>query len=230
MTAAAASPSTIASRVADVRQRIRLACERVGRAEGEVTLVAASKTQPAEAIAAAWQAGVRDFGENYVQEGVEKIRAARTLIGAGPVFHFIGHLQRNKAREAAEAFAILQSVDSERLLEAICGTQTIGAKVMIQVNVGREATRGGVDPAGVAHLVERARGMPGIEVLGLMAVPPATATAEDARPYFRALRELAHVSGLSALSMGMTADFEVAIEEGATHVRVGRALFGERPR
>lgn len=231
MTTAAAIPETsIASRIAAVRGRIESACARAGRDPASVTLIAVSKTQPAAAIAAAWTAGVHDFGENYVQEGSEKVRQVRALIGPAPRFHFIGHLQRNKAREAAEAFAILHSVDSERLLAALSASRETSLQVMLQVNIAREQSKSGADPADLPGLAAAARSAEGIELLGLMAVPPESVAAEDSRPFFRQLRELARDNGLDGLSMGMTGDFEVAIEEGATHVRVGRAIFGERLR
>ncbi len=229
-TAASVLETTVASRVAAVRGRIERACAHAGREPASVTLIAVSKTQPASAIAAAWGAGIHDFGENYVQEGADKVREVRALIGPGPRFHFIGHLQRNKAREAAEAFAILHSVDSERLLAALSAPRESPLQVMLQVNVAREQSKSGADPADLRSLVAAARSAEGIELLGLMAVPPESPTAEDSRPFFRNLRELARDNGLDGLSMGMTGDFEVAIEEGATHVRVGRAIFGERLR
>jgi PLP dependent protein len=223
-------PGTLSERVAAVRARIAAACARAGRDAAEVTLIGVSKTQPAATIIEAWQAGVTDFGENYVQEALPKIAEVRALAGSGPCFHFIGHLQRNKAKAAVGPFAILQSVDSVRLLDALAAAAGDGrVSVMLQVNLAGEATKGGIDGRQLGGLAAHARRLERIKVVGLMTVPPASG-AEAARPFFRQLRELAAEHELSALSMGMSDDFEVAIEEGATHVRVGRAIFGERAR
>ena len=145
-----------------------------------------------------------------------------------PTWHLVGHLQTNKARAALDAFDILHAVDSERLLRTISAAATRRASVMIEVNVAGEQTKFGVAPAEVAPLLRVASGLHEVSVTGLMTVAPHVANAEEVRPVFRTLRELAEANGLASLSMGMTDDFEVAIEEGATHVRVGRAIFGER--
>ncbi len=226
MTADAVAES-IASRLGGVRDRIERACERAGRDPASVTLIGVSKTQPIEAVAAAYAAGLRDFGENRVQEGAAKVAS---VAGAGmqPTWHLVGHLQTNKARAALDAFDILHAVDSERLLRTISAAATRRASVMIEVNVAGEETKFGVAPAEVAPLVRIASGLHEVSVTGLMTVAPHVANAEEVRPVFRTLRELAEANGLASLSMGMTDDFEVAIEEGATHVRVGRAIFGER--
>ena len=216
----------LASRVEGVRQRITLACERAGRAPGEVTLVAVSKTWSADDVASAWHAGLRDFGENRVQEALPKIEdlAAR---GLNPTWHLVGHLQTNKVKAAVNTFAILHSVDSERLVEAIAATGQ-PTRIMIEVNVSGEPTKFGLAPEALPALVGVARSYQHLRVEGLMTVAPLTVDPQEARPVFRRLRELAREHGLASLSMGMTDDFEVAIEEGATHVRVGRAIFGER--
>jgi pyridoxal phosphate enzyme (YggS family) len=214
-----------------VRERIASACERSGRNPAEVTLVAVSKTHPAADVVAAFNAGVTDFGENRVQEGVAKFGEVARLLGgqySGLVPHFVGHLQTNKVRAALGTFAILHAVDSERLLRAIDAAATSAVRVFIEVNVSGETTKFGVAPAGVGALLEAAQSLPRVRVEGLMTVAPLASDPEEVRPFFRALRELAGEHGLSSLSMGMTNDFEVAIEEGATHVRVGRAIFGER--
>jgi pyridoxal phosphate enzyme (YggS family) len=211
--------------VAAVRNRIALAAERSGRAPDAVTLIAVSKTWPAAAVRDVLAAGVADFGENRVQEGVAK---AEELDGEAIRWHLIGHLQTNKARAALGTFAILHAVDSERLLRAIAAAASAPARIMIEVNVAEEPSKFGVTPPEVASLLKVAAALPQIDVRGLMTVAPHVDDAELVRPVFRGLRELAEANGLRELSMGMTNDYEVAIEEGATFVRVGRAIFGER--
>lgn len=218
----------LAGRVRAVRERIALACERAGRSPEDVKLIAVSKTWSADDVGAAWQAGVRDFGENRVQEALPKIESLADR-GIVPAWHLVGHLQTNKARAAVKAFAILHSVDSERLVEAIAATGS-PARIMIEVNVSGEPTKFGVTPQALPALLEAARGHERLAVEGLMTVAPQVDDPEEVRPVFRQLRELAAEYGLRSLSMGMTDDFEVAIEEGATHVRIGRAIFGERQR
>jgi pyridoxal phosphate enzyme (YggS family) len=224
-----AQAAGIAARVADVQSRIAGACVRVGRDPAGVTLVAVSKGHGAAAMAAAFEAGVQDFGENYLQEAISKLAEFRRLTCDPPAvrFHFVGHLQTNKARAAAGAFAILHGVDSARLIEAIAAAH-IPVKVMLQVNLGGEASKHGVTPGGLADLVAAARVSRHMQLAGLMTIPPPVGEPEESRPHFRRLAELARSHGLPWLSMGMTDDFEVAIEEGATHVRIGRAIFGER--
>jgi pyridoxal phosphate enzyme (YggS family) len=232
----------IAERLGAVRSRIDAALRRSGRdpdstgAKGSargVRLVLASKTQPPEAIGAAYRAGARDFGENYVQEAVAK-RAA--LAGLGDIrWHLIGHLQSNKARTAVETFELIHSLDSARLAAALArARRRPPVLTLVEVNLGSEASKTGVAPDQVERLIDAARTE--VEVAGLMTIPPAAESPERARPYFARMREmrerLAPAVGLalSELSMGMTDDFEIAIEEGATIVRVGRAVFGERMR
>jgi pyridoxal phosphate enzyme (YggS family) len=227
----ASSEDAIAERVARVRERMTAACARAGRAEDAAALIAVSKMQPAEAIVAAARAGVGDFGENYVQEALPKMARVRAILGAeaaGLRFHLVGHLQRNKARAVAGAFAILHAVDSARLIEALAAAGTTAPMdVMLQVNLSGESSKSGVSPAQLRALAAAARAAgPAVHALGLMTIPAASVAA--ARPVFRELRRLAEEHGLEGLSMGMSDDFEVAIEEGATHVRVGRAIFGER--
>ena len=217
----------IAGNVAIVRARITAACERAGRDPAGVTLIAVTKTHSAEAVAAAYAAGVRDFGENRVQEAVQKIPGARNL-GVDATWHLIGNLQRNKAAAATARFDVIHSVDSERLALAISERAERLVRVFIEVNVAGEAAKHGVAPGDAAVLAERVGTMPHLDLVGLMTVAPVTVSPEEARPVFRRLRELRDAIGLPELSMGMTGDFEVAIEEGATVVRVGRAIFGER--
>ena len=215
------------------RHEFGAAAYKAGRDASSIRLVLASKTQPSEAIRAAADAGARDFGENYVQEAIAKRAELSDLTDIR--WHLIGHLQTNKVKVAASAFALIHSVDSVRLAEALARAQpSPRVHALIEVNLGGEASKTGVAPDGVAAILDAARDK--LEIDGLMTIPPPAASAEAARPYFAQLRELrdrlARQSGyaLSELSMGMTDDFEVAIEEGATIVRIGRAVFGERPK
>ncbi|MFZ1122497.1 MAG: YggS family pyridoxal phosphate-dependent enzyme, partial [Candidatus Binataceae bacterium] len=199
-----------------------------------VRLVLASKTPPPEAIRAAYAAGAREFGENYVQEAAAKQDALADLEDLEDVrWHLIGHLQTNKARDAVNRFALIHSLDSARLASALGRARPAPrVPVLIEVNAAGEASKSGVAPAEVERLIEAARAT--VEILGLMTIPPPATDPERSRSHFAALRamrdRLAAATGLalSELSMGMTDDFEVAIEEGATIVRVGRAIFGER--
>ncbi|MEZ4503253.1 MAG: YggS family pyridoxal phosphate-dependent enzyme [Dehalococcoidia bacterium] len=231
--------SEVRERVAAVRARIEAACARAGRDPGEVTLIAVSKTFGLDAVEAALEAGITDFGENRAQQLVPKAEGAASM-GLRPRWHFIGHLQRNKARDVVPHIVALHSVDSPRLVTAIsreimrigehgAAADAAGSlRCYLEVNVAGEASKEGVAPDALPALLEAARAADGVEVAGLMTVAPLAASAEAARPVFAALRELARSHGLDGLSMGMTNDFEVAIEEGATMVRVGRAIFGER--
>lgn len=222
------TPEELRQRIAGIHTRIRAACEQAGRDPAAVTLIAVSKTFPAGLVRAAFDAGLREFGENRVQEGAAK---AESLAAEGirPRWHLIGHLQTNKTAAAVGHFDTIHSVDSARLLDAIAArsgpARPIG--IFLQVNVAGEATKSGVTPAGLPALVEHARGTPGVILHGLMTIAPHTG-AEAARPVFRELRRLAEQHGLEQLSMGMSEDFEAAIAEGATHIRVGRAIFGGR--
>ncbi|WP_053238940.1 YggS family pyridoxal phosphate-dependent enzyme [Sandaracinus amylolyticus] len=219
--------SDVAARLAAVRARIDAACARCGRDPASVALVAVSKTQGADAVRAAYDAGQRVFGENYVQELVEKARALEDLTELR--WHFIGHLQRNKAKDVASVARCVETVDSVRLVEAIAKRVDASTplEVMLQVNVGGEAQKSGCTPAELPALIDAVRATP-LVLRGLMTVPPLGQEPEASRPHFRALRELAQQHGLRELSMGMSADLEVAIEEGATIVRVGTAIFGAR--
>ena len=223
----------IRERLTIVQARVGAAAYKAGRDASTIRLVLASKTQPSEAIRAAANAGARDFGENYVQEAIAKRAELSDLTDIR--WHLIGHLQTNKVKVAASGFALIHSVDSVRLAEALARAQpSPRVHALIEVNLGGEASKTGVAPDGVAAILDAARDK--LEIDGLMTIPPPAASAEAARPYFAQLRELrdrlATQSGyaLSELSMGMSDDFEVAIEEGATIVRIGRAVFGERPK
>ena len=233
----------IAANLEAVRARIAAAAARAGRDPGSVTLVAVTKTHPAEAVAAALAAGVTDIGENKVQEAVPKFDALRAP-GTAPLprRHLIGHLQTNKAKPAALNFDVVHSVDSARLARDL-GRHAIAAgrtlDVLLQVNVSGEDTKSGVEPRDLAALVRAVRDdAPGVRVRGLMTMAPLVDDPEDVRVFFRDLRLLAAAAwedfpelaagGPPELSMGMTNDFEVAVEEGATLVRVGSALFGAR--
>lgn len=221
--------ASLAQRLAEVRDRIAAAAGRGGRSAGDVTLMAVTKSWPAETVVEALGAGLTNFGENRVQEGVAKAAAVALLApGAAPTWHLIGHLQTNKLRAALGSFAILHSVDSERLLCAISAAATKSVPLMIEVNVADEVTKDGIGVPALPGLLEVARGLPNIEVRGLMTVAPHVHQPDEARPVFRELRTLAERHGLKELSMGMSNDYEVAVEEGSTFVRVGRALFGDR--
>jgi len=219
---------SIERNLALVRERIEAGCARAGRSPGSVTLVGVTKTVPVEAIAEACAAGLRDAGENRVQEAVPKIEALDAL-GVRPRWHLIGHLQRNKAKLAVERFAILHGVDSVRLAEALNARAHEPLPVLLEVNVGQETSKFGFDPTALPQALADIAPLTHLDVRGLMTVAPQVDDPERVRPVFRRLRELRDELALDELSMGMTDDFEVAIEEGATMVRIGRAIFGERP-
>jgi pyridoxal phosphate enzyme (YggS family) len=224
-------PRALAARLHAVRQRITEAAERSGRDPASIELVAVSKGQPAEAVAAAYEAGQRAFGENYVQELVAK---AAALADRGALaWHAIGSLQRNKARDVARVASVIHSIDREDLareLDRRASALGRRPRVFLEVNVAREASKGGCAPEGLAALLATIRGCTSLDPVGLMAIVPEVEQPEHARPYFAALRRLGHehFGPSSALSMGMSHDFEIAIEEGATVVRVGTAIFGPR--
>ena len=222
----------LAARIERVRERIALACQRAGRHPSEVTLIAVSKTWPAKFVTEAQACGLSDFGENRVQEALQKMDAVRALRGGQqiePAWHLIGHLQTNKVKAITGRFAILHGIDSERLVETVGRFAEKPQRVMLEVNVSGESSKFGVAPADLGRLLDVASLTPNVVVEGLMTVAPQSSDAQSARPVFRQLRELAGHHSLPNLSMGMSDDFEAAIEEGATHVRVGRAIFGERP-
>jgi pyridoxal phosphate enzyme (YggS family) len=227
----------IETRAAAVRERIAAAAARADRRPDDITLVAVSKTFPAEAVREAFAAGLRHFGENRVQEAEGKIRELADLRSKGIVWHLVGHLQANKARKAAGLFDRIHSVDSQSLGAKIArAAEAEGklARVLVQVDLAGEETKFGLDEDALTPTLEGLAGLPGLRVEGLMILPPFEEDSESVRPYFRRLRQLrddAAAAGLlqgSELSMGMSHDLEAAVEEGATMVRVGTALFGPR--
>jgi len=225
--------SSIAANLQAVRQRIAAAAHAAGRPADSVRLVAVSKTFGSEAVREAAQAGLRDFGENYVTEGVEKVRELRAL---GLTWHYIGPIQSNKTRPIAEYFDWVHSIDREKIaarLSQARGPAQTELQVCIQVNVSGEASKSGVAPEGVAPLAGLVAGLPRLKLRGLMAIPEPTSDEGLQRSRFAQLRALRDELnrrglGLDTLSMGMSADMEAAIAEGATMVRVGTAIFGER--
>ncbi len=217
---------TIRENIAAVEERIARACARSGRTRGEVTLVAVSKTFPASFIDEAIDAGIAEVGENRVQEAREK----KPLVRGAARWHLIGHLQTNKAKDAVKLFDVIQAVDSLDLAEKLARAAEAHGKrqdVMLQVNIGDEPQKSGIESAEVEAVVRQAGALASLRVLGLMAIPP-IGTPDASRPYFRELRSMRDALGLEHLSMGMSEDFEAAIEEGSTIVRVGRAIFGSR--
>jgi pyridoxal phosphate enzyme (YggS family) len=216
---------TLAHNLAVVRERIARAAERTRRNPADVLLLAVTKIFPASAIRQAYDLGLRDFGENYVQEFEGKAPETANLDGAR--FHLIGHLQSNKSKKAAELFQVIQTVDSARLAARL-NEAGRALDVMLEVKLSEEQAKSGADPAVLTELIAAVRGCANLRLLGLMTMPPWSDDPEAARPYFRRLRELAGEHGLAQLSMGMSHDIETAIEEGSTCVRVGTALFGKR--
>lgn len=223
-------PGEIAHNLQVVQQRIVQAATRVGRSADEITLVAVTKTVPVERIVEAIAAGVRHIGENYVQEAREK----QAQISSPVTWHLIGHLQTNKAGQAVSLFHMIHTVDSVRLAQALSRrAQGLGrpVDVLVEVNLSGEASKFGVSPDEAPALVQAIRTLPSLRVRGLMGMAPLVADPEEARPYFRRLRRILESLPPECrehLSMGMSNDFEVAIEEGATLVRIGTAIFGAR--
>ncbi|MFQ3580647.1 MAG: YggS family pyridoxal phosphate-dependent enzyme [Chloracidobacterium sp.] len=225
---------SIAENIAAIRERIAAAARRAGRNPDAVTLIAVSKTKPVAAIQAAAAAGIQDIGENRVQEALTKLPHSPPDLR----WHLIGHLQSNKAKLAAEHFYLIHTVDSLALaqrLNRLAQERGRPQAVLLQVRLGDEATKSGLSPTDLPSAYAAARGLPHIRIQGLMTIPPFCPDPTDARPYFRQLRLLRDAlltdfpgDQLPELSMGMSHDFEVAIEEGATYIRVGTAIFGER--
>jgi len=234
-------PSELAARLTRVRERISGAAARAGRRPEQITLVGVSKRQPAEAVAALVAAGLSHCGENFVQEASEKISLVSAQLPVGvspPRWHFVGRLQRNKAKRAVQLFDVIEAVDRVELAEVLASHAADAGRVLdvlLQVNLSAEPQKGGVEPERIAELALAVTRLPALRLVGLMTVPAANEQPERARPVFARLRELRDGlcrsrPGLTLpeLSMGMSADFEIGIEEGATIVRVGSALFGAR--
>jgi hypothetical protein len=234
-------PAELRGRLANVRGRIERAARRAGRDPASVRLVAVSKTFPADFVHAAAEAGQRDFGENKVQEALPKMDAVSAMgSNLGLRWHLVGHLQSNKAKKAAERFDVVHSIDTPELLRKIDESARAAGRrleALVQVDLASEATKHGAHEAELAAIFEAGRTATHVTLVGLMLLPPAVENPDDARPYFRELREVRNrllalgvePAMLAQLSMGMSHDFEVAVEEGATIVRVGTAIFGSRP-
>lgn len=229
-------PDSVADRLAGIRGRIESAARSAGRDPSSVRLIAVSKTFPLQAIREAYLAGQRDFGENRVQEALQKIAESADLLIR---WHLVGHLQTNKARKAGSLFAMIHSVDSVELLRKVDDAAAESGRspeILVQVDLARERTKSGAAPEDVPKLFEAAERCRAARIAGLMTLPPQTDIAEDSRGWFRRLRDLRDgwlasgtpASMLRELSMGMSGDFEVAIQEGATLVRIGTAIFGRR--
>jgi pyridoxal phosphate enzyme (YggS family) len=223
----------LATNLSEIRRRITGACLKAGRDPSSVELIAVSKTFPAEMIREALEAGQRVFGESKLQEAESKIDALPGSLH----WHFIGRVQRNKVRKILPRFEVIHAIDSLRLAQyadEIARELGLFPKVFLQVNIGGEETKGGFEPDAIREEIDGLLALERLEVLGLMCIPPPGPDAEASRPWFQALRklrdELQERAGvpLPSLSMGMSDDFEVAIEEGATHVRVGSSIFGKR--
>jgi len=226
----AQNTENVESALGAVRLRIQQACERAQRSPDSVQLLAVSKYQPLAAMRAAYALGQRAFGENYVQELARKAAALGDLPDLR--WHLIGRLQRNKVKDVVAIGCAVQTLDSLRVAETLAARALDAGRVIevfLQVNVANEPQKAGVAPAELAQLTARVRGLPALALQGLMAIPRNRATPDETRASFRQLRELGQTLGLPQLSMGMSHDLELAIEEGATIVRVGTAIFGPRP-
>lgn len=214
---------SIRDNLAGVESRIAAACAHAGRKRSDVTLVAVSKTFSASFVDEAIAAGVTDVGENRVQEARDKKPEVRRAVR----WHLIGHLQTNKAKDAVRIFDVIQTVDSELLALKISKAATEPIDVLLEVNIGNEPQKAGVVPKEVEPLARAVAAIPNLRLQGLMTIPP-LGTADESRKYFSELRRMRDSLGLKELSMGMSEDFEVAIQEGATILRIGRAIFGDR--
>ncbi|MGH9718697.1 MAG: YggS family pyridoxal phosphate-dependent enzyme [Bryobacteraceae bacterium] len=217
--------ASLAERLAAVRARIERAASACRRDPASITLLAVTKVFPVEIICSAYNLGLRDFGENYVQEFEGKHPQVDALEGAR--FHFIGHLQSNKAGRAADLFQVIETVDTPKLARRL-NDHGRPLEVMLEVKLSGEEAKAGSSPEALAELIAAVRSQPNLRLTGLMTMPPWSDDPEPSRPYFRQLRELAERHALTGLSMGMSHDLEVAIEEGSTEVRIGTALFGRR--
>lgn len=225
--------SDIETNLTEVLDEISEVCARVGRLKDSVALIAVSKTFPVDSVKEAFSAGQRIFGESKLQEAEQKISSSSSSIQ----WHFIGKVQRNKVRKLLQSFRVIHGIDSLRLaayLDEVAGGEGVTPQVFLQVNLGEEESKGGFNVTALDEVMERLLALKRIEIIGLMCIPPAGVSAESSRKWFVALRELRDALEvkfkviLPSLSMGMSGDFAVAIEEGATHVRVGSAIFGKR--
>ncbi len=217
---------SIRENFAAVEQRIRGACARAGRQRSDVTLVAVSKTFPASYVDEAIAAGATNIGENRVQEARDK----KPQVHGAARWHLIGHLQSNKAKDAVRLFDVIETIDSAELAGKLARAAEAAGKVqdvLLEINIGDEPQKSGVVPADLESIARDVRAFASLRLLGLMSIPP-HGTPEETRGYFRKLRAMRDALGLQHLSMGMSEDFELAIEEGSTMVRIGRAIFGER--
>src|ERR1035438_530160 len=214
-------------RLERVEERIHAAAHRAGRRREDIALIAVTKKFPAEVVREAYDLGLRIFGENYVQEFETKHPALADL--SGVEFHLIGHLQSNKTRPAADLFQVIETVDSEKLARRL-DAMNKSLEIMIEVKLSEETSKAGAAPDELPKLIDAIRACPNLRLTGLMTMPPWSDDPETTRPYFRGLAALAREHGIPKLSMGMSHDLEAAIEEGATHIQVGTALFGPRPK
>jgi pyridoxal phosphate enzyme (YggS family) len=217
----------IARNITEVRERIAHAAVRAGRSPDEVTIIAVTKYVDDSAIRQAVEAGIKHFGENRVQEAQRKILRL-PVSGLCPTWHMIGHLQRNKVQTALKIFDIIHSIDSVQLAQAISAQAERILPVLLQVNIAGEKTKGGFQRDELSKAVAEISKMPNLSLKGLMTIAPLVDDPEEVRPVFKELRELRDSFGMEHLSMGMSNDFEIAVEEGATMVRLGRIIFGER--
>jgi pyridoxal phosphate enzyme (YggS family) len=215
----------IARNINELRQRIAAAASRAGRSADAITLIAVTKTAAVPDIQKAIEAGIGHFGESRIQDAESKIRQLNAA-GLRPTWHMIGHLQRNKVKTALEIFDIIHSIDSLRLAQTVSAQANKNISILIQVNIAEEETKQGFSIAEAVGAAREISKLPNLSIRGLMTIAPMVDDAEEVRPVFRELRQLRDSLGLEHLSMGMSNDFEIAIEEGATMVRVGRAIFG----
>ena len=210
-----------------VAERVHAILSRIDAEGSDVTLVAASKGATVAAVKEAYSAGIRHFGENYVQEAIDKIADSP----ADATWHYIGQMQSNKIGKIASGFGVVQTIDSVEKAGLLSKKATRGIDVFLEVNIGEEPQKAGILPGNVSEIAEIVYDLPNLRLIGLMTMGPENPNAEDARPYFIRMRKLLEnlaMPGVTKLSMGMTADYEVAIQEGATHVRVGSGIFGPR--
>lgn len=219
---------SLAENLQSIKARIENAANTSGRDPSSITIVGAVKTVPVETLSVAFALGLNHFGENYLQEA-ERKKQELVQLGANPTWHMIGHLQSNKVKDAVALFDVIETVDSVHLAEAIARRSIKRPmQIMLEVNVAQESSKSGFAPQEVDSVYKSLKRLPELSIIGLMTIAPEVSNPEEVRPVFRSLRQLRDELGLRELSMGMTNDFEVAIQEGATSVRIGRALFGSR--